>query len=253
LLGAPRWWEVASASAILAAGVLAVPALLRRAGKAEPDWAVAAALHERSLASRVPAETLAMALGAKDSLAREARCVAAYIHVPRCTSQGQPHFGACCFGGSLPTGGRLLVIIGEHMASEPTQVVEAVLAHERGHVAGWRMYAHVLARIAGSLGLAIITWSVASPVTAVIACAVLVAAAKVLTWAVELSCDRLSARQTSPEAMIEALNFKDRTVGAVRARRPAWMRWPLFALECVGGFDHPPSSMRRSALTGLSS
>jgi hypothetical protein len=56
----PRGWEVAVACAFLVILALAAPAMSRGAGRKEPQWARAAAAHERSLPGRVPEEMLGM-------------------------------------------------------------------------------------------------------------------------------------------------------------------------------------------------
>jgi hypothetical protein len=69
--------------------------------------------------------------------------------------------------------------------------------------------------------------------------------AVLLLWAVEVSCDIGGARDTSAGAMIESVNYKQRTKEGARALWPAGQRWTANILTWVTGPEHPPYAMRR--------
>jgi hypothetical protein len=146
--------------------------------------------------------------------------------------------------------GRLLVVLGEHLAIGQVALAEAVLAHERRHVSGWRLYAFALAVIAGSWGLLIVGWAVPWPalLLAAVSLRVLMTAT---AWLIEVSCDVGSARDTSRDAMLAAVDFKERTEGGTRALQPRGKRWALNVLTWAAGTEHPPYSVRRAAIRAL--
>jgi hypothetical protein len=71
------------------------------------------------------------------------------------------------------------------------------------------------------------------------------------SWLVEIGCDVGSARDTSPAAMLEALDFKACTEGGARALWPHGERWAVSVLTWAAGPQHPPLSVRRAAVRAV--
>jgi hypothetical protein len=248
----PRGWEVAAACAFLMIAALALPAAFRRGRKAEPQWARAAAVHERSLSGRVPEEMLGMVREFMASMTTGTRWRGdAHLYVSRYTEEEPVHYAACCAGRMFVMGGRLLVILGEHLAAGPASIAEAVLAHERRHVGGWRLYAYSVGAVAGAWGLIVVGWAVPPwPNLLLIAAAVRVVTTAMF-WAIEVSCDVGSARDTSPAAILASVDYKQRTEGGARAMWPRGKRWAVSILTWAAGAEHPPYSVRRAAIRTL--
>jgi hypothetical protein len=246
----PRGWEVAAACAFLAAAALAAPALSRRPRAGEPPWARAAAVHQRSLPGRVPQQTLDMMRQVTTQVTTGTRRGGARVYVAWCTEEEPAHYGACCAGGTLLIGGRLLVILGEHLAAGPAPLAAAVLAHERSHLTRWRPHAHALAAIAGSWGLIIAGWAAPWPAVLLPALALRLAATAA-AWLTETSCDLGAARDTSPAAILAAIDYKQRTQDHARAQWPRWKRHTASLLTCLAGSQHPPAGIRRAAIRAL--
>ena len=244
-LAVPDWQETAAACAFLLILALALPALFRRPRKKEPQWVRAAAVHERSLAGRIPRETHVMVGRLMKSMTGR-RWQGAHLYVSRCTEEeaGEAHYAA---GGTFVMGGRLLVILGEHLACGQAGLAAAVLGHERRHVTGWRMHAYALADIAGTWGLIVAGWAVPWPALLPVVAALRVAMTAVL-WAIEISCDIGGGRDTSPAAMIATLDFKERAECGARALWPAGKRRAVSVLTWAAGQAHPPFRVRRAAI-----
>ena len=49
-------------------------------------------------------------------------------------AEDDPHYAACCAGGTLVMNGRLLVTLGEHLAMGLAALAQAVLAHQRSRI-----------------------------------------------------------------------------------------------------------------------
>jgi hypothetical protein len=160
----PRGQQAAAAWAVLLIVALAAPALAlaQRARGKEPQWLRAAATHEQFIWEHIPQEMRAMLLEFTRAMTSGTRWRGdAHVYIARCAAEeGEVHYAPCCTGGTLVMGGRLLVVLGEHLAVGPVPVARAVLAHERRHFSGWRLHAYALASIAGSLGLVIVGWTV---------------------------------------------------------------------------------------------
>jgi hypothetical protein len=251
---APRGWQAAAGCAALVTVALAAPALARRAGNKEPPWARAAATHEQSVRERLPEDTRAMLRDFTASMTAGTRWQGgAHVYVSRCTEEEEDrvHYAACCAGGTLVMHGRLLVILGDHLAMGPATLAKAVLAHERRHISGWRLHAYALASVAGTYGLVIAGWTV-TPWPALLLAAASIHAARTATlWLVEISCDVGSARETSTDAMLATIDFKQRTEGGAHALQPRGKRRARSILACLAGLEHPPYRVRRAAIRAL--
>jgi hypothetical protein len=244
----PRGWQVTAAWALLVILGLAAPYLIRRPRSRQPQWARAADAHQRSLPGRVPDDMLAMLRRYTASMTSGTRWHGdARIYIAPCTQQDETHFAACCTGGTIPLHGRLLVVLGEHLAMGPVPVAKAVLAHERRHISGWRLHLFALAAISGTWGLIIAGWTVPWP-AALLPAAALRIAHVCASWLVEISCDIGSAREAGTAAMLAAVDFKERTEGRTRAALPPAKRWAHNALRWTAGPEHPPYSVRRWAI-----
>lgn len=251
---APRGWGVAAACALLVAVVLAVPARRRRRGKQEPKWARAAFAHEQSTWERLPEGMRTMLRDFTASMTAGTRWQDnARVYVARCTEEqeDEAHWAPCCTGGTMELNGRLLVILGEHLAVGPLALAGAVLAHERRHVSGWRLYPYVLAAFGGDLGLVIIGWAVTPWPVMLLAAVALRVAKTAITWAVEIGCDVGAAREKSAAAMLSTVDYLERTQGGTRALQPPAKRWALSVLTWLTGPGHPPYGVRRAAIRGL--
>ena len=240
----PDWLVVASACAVVAGVACAGPGLARRGGRREPRWVQAAQVHQASLAGRVPAGTLEAVDRSVAGLAGRWRSV--HLYVSRCTETG-PHFAVCQTAAVYPAGGRLLVIVGEHLATGPSQLAAAVLGHEAGHPAGWRLRVSYLGVAAGLAGWVITGWARPWPVLLPAAIG-LQAARTAAAWVVEASCDRRGARTAGTQAMLDALVGLGRVRAEARAARPAWQRAAVSVLTWAAGPPHPPMPLRRAVI-----
>jgi hypothetical protein len=250
-LHVPHGWETAAAWETLAAVALAAPVIKARAGKKEPAWARSAAVHEQSVWGRIPTDMCSMLHSFTASMRAGIRWRSAHVYVAQCTHEAadEPHYDTCCAGGTLVMNGRLLVILGEHLAMGPTTTARAALEHERRHIGGWRPYAYALASVLGTFGLVIVGWSVRpwpQMLLAVVCLRVLQTSA---IWMIEISCDVEGAWETSPAAMLDAVDFKQRTAGSTRALEPLGKRWAYNVLTWLAGAEHPPYSMRKAMIT----
>jgi hypothetical protein len=243
------WQEAAVTGAGLAVAALAVPAMARKPRKAVPPWASAAEAHEESLAGRLPEATRAVAQQAM-STTRAARLQGAHLYVPRCAEVEPAHFSVCHEGATMVMSGRLLVILGEHLAGGPAARAAAVLGHERGHATGLRPYLSALAAMGGTWGLLVAAWALPWP-TAIMAAIGLRVTATALAWLVEASCDLGGARDAGPAAMVEALEWRARAVARARALQPRRTRLAVSVLTWMVLPGHPPLALRRAAIRAL--
>jgi hypothetical protein len=245
----PHGQDAAVACAGLLILVLLRPRSLQSAGKQEPGWARAAAVHEQFLPGRFPAPNYALVKSFTARMTAGTRWRSAHLYVPRCVQKdpSKVHYGACCAGGTYPKQGRLLVILGEHLLCGMPEAGVAILAHERRHCTPRRLHLYSLASVAGTWGLALAGWAVPWPLLLPAAAAVHLSAV-LLLWAVEVSCDVGAARETSAGAMIESLDYKQRTREGSRALWPAPLRRTVNVLTWVTGPEHPPYAMRRAAI-----
>ncbi len=218
--------------------------MLQAPGKEEPDWARAAAVHEQSLEGRVPAPLFSQVKALIRRMTDGGGWHSAYLYVARCTSSEPVHYGACCAGATYPRDGRLLVILGEHLAYGPPEIALATLAHERRHVTWWRLLAYALASTTATLGLVDVGWAAPSWRVAIPVAAVVRVVATLALWAVEVSCDVGAARDFGKGAIVEAVRYKQRTKGGSRALWPAPQRVAVGILTWVAGPEHPPYALR---------
>jgi hypothetical protein len=243
---APTFAHVGEACVILLGFALAVPAVLQAPGKEEPRWARAAAVHQESIRGRVPAPAYQQITAVMSRMTAGTRWEKAHLYIARCTEEKpeQVHYQACCAGGTYPRNGRLLVIVGEHLAYGLPEVALGILAHERRHVTPLRVRLYFIASVAGTLGLMVAGWAVPWPVLLPVAAAIRIGAV-LLLWAIEVSCDLGAASDVGKGAIIEAVNYKQRTREGARALWPAWQRRAVNVLTWVTGPEHPPYGLRR--------
>lgn len=251
----PLGWETAAAWEVLAAFALAAPVIKSRTGKKEPAWVRFAAVHERSVWERIPGDTRGMVHAFASSMTAGTRWRGdGHVYVARCTQEAgdEPHYAACCAGGTLVMNGRLLVVLGEHLVMGPAATAQAVLVHERRHVGGWRPYAYALASIAGTFGLVIVGWSVRPWPQMLLAVVCLRVVQTSVIWMIEISCDVGGAWETDAAAMLDAVDFKQRTQGSTRALQPLGKRWAYNVLACLAGPEHPPYGVRKAMINASS-
>jgi hypothetical protein len=246
---AAGWKQVTAVWVIVAALAWVIPALSRLASRKEPRWVRAARAHERSLEDRVPAATLEVVRRCVAGLPGR-RWRSAHVYVSRCTEAGTAHFGVCQTAGVFGLNGRLLVVLGEHLAAGPAAVTAAVLGHESRHVAGWRMRLSVMGAVTAVAGWVILGWAVPWPVL-LLAAAGLQVALTAVAWAIECSCDLAGARTAGPQAMLDALARLGQVRAAARAARPAWQRYALSTLTWTAGPPRPPLPVRRAVTRAL--
>jgi hypothetical protein len=246
----PHGWDYVVPWAVLAVIALAAPSVKRRKGQAEPRWHRAADAHERYNWPRLPTETRIMLHEFTRSMTAATRWRGdAHVYIAPCTEdEGTPHYAACCTGGTMILNGRLLVVVGEHLAMGDPGAARAVLGHERGHISGWRLYAYALAAITGTWGLVLVGWMI-TPWWVMLLIAVDLRLARVgVAWVVELACDVRGALAASPEAMVAALDFKRRTQGEALALRPRGQQLALRALSWLAAPEHPSYKVRRTVI-----
>ncbi len=244
---AVSWPLVTACLAVTALG-LTLPRLARYRG--EPWWVQAARVHARSLEARVPLPCL-------DIAARHARVTGertgrdAYLYVPRCGQPGRPHLGACHLAGVLHLNGRLLVVVGEHLASGPPHLVAGMLGREVRHVTGWRLPVTCLRVVLTVAGPFLLGWAL-PPLVLPAILAVFLVMMMVVSWVTEISCDLGAARAGRPAGMLAALDYLSGVTAAGRAGVPAWKRYAASTLTWVTGPPLPPLRVRRSLVTAMS-
>jgi hypothetical protein len=249
-LHVPTFAEGGEACVFLVLLAALVPVSFRSPGKLEPRWARAAAVHQESLAGRVPVSAFQQFKAVMGRMTGGTGWQEAWLYVARCTDEEPGHYGVCCAGGTYPRNGRLLVVLGEHLAYGLPELAVAVLAHERRHVTYRRFFLFSLSAIAGTFGLLVAGWAVPWPALLPVAAGVRIGAVAVL-WAVEVSCDVGAAREVGAGAMIASIDYKQRTREGARALWPAWRRWTVSALTWASGPEHPPYAVRRWAIHAL--
>jgi hypothetical protein len=218
--------------------------MLVAAGKQEPEWAQAAAVHEQSLQRRSLGLFLSQVKAVTGQMTEGGAWHSAYLYVARCTSKEPVHYGACCAGATYPRDGRLLVIVGEHLAYGQSELALATLAHERRHVTRWRLLAYALASTTATFGLLDVGWAAPSWAVAIPVAAGVRIAATLALWAIEVSCDVGAARDAGRDAITEAVRYKQRTKEGSRALWPAPQRVVVRILTWVAGPEHPPYAVR---------
>jgi Zn-dependent protease with chaperone function len=243
---APRPWEIGTTCAVLLVAALILPWLTRRRGKREPKWVEAARIHERTFPGRIPPETVAAVGRIIDTMPRKS-WASAHLYVSRCTDGESPHQGTCYAGGTFSINGRLLVLLGEHLATGPTYRASAVLGHEARHVYGWRLRLSTICGTAIAAGFAVIAWALpwpwmASAIPGIYAFNVLSG------WAIEMSCDLGSAETHGPDAMLATLDYLARVLADARAARTRWSRYAHSVLKWATGPSHPPFPLRKAAI-----
>lgn len=241
------WPALAGACALLVAIGFAVP-VLSGLGNREPGWVRAARVHERSLESWVPAATLAIARQYLAGLSQGRRT--AHLYVSRCTDPGPAHFGVCQSAGVFPLNGRVLVVIGEHVAAWPSAVTAAALAHESRHVSRGRLRVSYAGAVFALGGWGILGWAVPWPAMLPAAIA-LQAALTALSWVIETSCDLGAARAVGAAGVLEALTRDSQAADAALAVLPAWQRHAFSTLIWITGHAHPPVRVRRALIRTL--
>jgi hypothetical protein len=241
----------AGCAVVLAARLAAGPvARLLRAGRGEPGWTAAAAVHERSLPGRVPAATLAAAGRYLSAIAAARGQSRAWLYVHPCAGEDS-HTRLCRSAGVWQPGGRLMAIVGEHAAADPA-AARVSLGHELGHVTGWTYRAFVVlhgARKAGGWG-----WAAAGLIGAgwgwagvLAAAAVFQAASLLAVWTVEAACDRRADRAEGRAASLDGFAY---IAAAQAADRPAsrWGRAAGLVLRWAAGPSHPPVWLRTAVI-----
>jgi hypothetical protein len=229
LAAEPGGWRVAGgvcAGLLLAHGYAgaarACHQWLPRVTAGEPWWLASARVCERSQCEW--ADPVVLAAAAKHLGAVGGRYPSAHLYVARCGPQGR-HTYLCRAGTVVVTSGRLLLVIGEHIAAAPA-VAAAVIAHECGHQHRGRHLAF------GLLGWARGYWAgwgwAAAGALAgwpwVLAAVPAFQVASVLAlWTVEAGCDLAAARAQGYPAVLDALAFKP--AHTVRTRPQTLAYW----------------------------
>jgi hypothetical protein len=222
--------------------------------RAEPRWVRAAVIHERSLPSRVPGAIHQVANRYMIAFrAQPWRSAHMYVHgcpLPPCADPSR--HGLCQAAGVLPMRGRLLVVLGEHLTSQPQAIAAALLAHEYGHVSGWRYQLFQIVAAAKILGWAILGWAV--PLRALVPAILAFYLCLTLSaWLVEISCDLASAAAEGPHAMLQALEYGARTIKDARLATSPRRRFFILTLTWAAGMPPPPFGIRRAAIRWRSS
>jgi hypothetical protein len=159
----PQAWEVAAACGFIAVMAWALPWLLWISGRKPPTWVAAAESCERSLEGRMPAPIAPVVQEAIDRIRQRSRFRhwhSAHMYLSRCAKSGPPDADSCQIAGVVPMSGRLVVVIGEHMATVSPQITAAVLAHESRHTYMARVYLSYLIILSRLVGWVIIGWAV---------------------------------------------------------------------------------------------
>jgi hypothetical protein len=245
----PQGWQVGAACALVAVLAWAGPWLAWVTGRKPPGWAASAEICERALTGRLPAETMEVVSRVIGRIRARGgrRWHAAHVYLSRCTSTEPPDAGVCQTAGVVPMNGRLVVVIGEHMASGPAVITEATLAHESQHVRPVRMYLAWLGMLIRLPGWVILGWAVPWPALLPAALALHVAAT-VLSWAIEISCDLGGAADAGADAMLATLDHLSQTVTQLRKDRSRSAWYARAALMWIAGPTHPPLPLRRALL-----
>ena len=245
----PQGWQVAAACVLVAALAWACPWLSWVSGRKPPGWAASAQTCERALAGRIPAEIMEAVSRVISQIRGEGgrRWHGVNVYLSRCTSTEPPDMGACQTAGVVPMNGRLVVFVGEHMASGSPVITAATLAHERRHVRPVRMYLAWLGMLSRLAGWVIIGWAVPWPALLPAALAFHVAVT-LLSWAIEVSCDLGGAAEAGAGAMLAALNHLSRTAAQLSKDRSRPARYTRAALIWTAGPAHPPLPLRRALL-----
>jgi hypothetical protein len=125
----PNSQEIAGACILLLIVAVAIPHIVQAERKNDPQWARAAAVHQKSLTSRAPAATLALVKERMAKMTISTGWRAAFLHVSPCTEEDtrSPHHGPCCAGATWVRGGRLLVILGSTGTPLPFLAAAALL------------------------------------------------------------------------------------------------------------------------------
>jgi hypothetical protein len=245
----PQGWQVAAACAVVAVLAWACPWLSWVSGRKPPGWATSAETCERALAGRIPAETMDVVSRVINRIRWRGgrRWHGVHVYLSRCTSTELPDSGVCQTAGVAAMNGRLVVIVGEHMAAGLPMITEATLAHESRHVRPVRMYLAWLGMLTRLAGWVIIGWAVPWPalLPAVIAFHV---AVTLLSWAIEVSCDLGGAAEAGADAMLATLNQLSQTATQINTDRSRWARYARAALMWSAGPAHPPLPLRRALL-----
>jgi hypothetical protein len=246
---APDWEKTAAACGILLLAALAIPLIAQAERRKEPQWAHAAAIHEKSLPGRVPADTLALLRDVTARMTIATGWRGAYLYVSPCTEQDRrsPHYAPCCTGGTWVRGGRLFVILGEHLVAGNPALALAVLGRERRHLCGWRLYLYAVATTAGMYGVMAAAWAVPWP-TLLLPVAGLRLASVLLRWIVEIGCDIDGAGEAGADAMIAVVDLKEYDQRGERALWPPAKRAAVAVLRWVTGPEHPPYWLRRAMI-----
>jgi hypothetical protein len=205
-----------------------------------PPWTAAAAIHCQSLPGRADPATLAAA--ARYLPAMAARYPEAYFYIASCTGTCTR---LCRSAVTCVPDGRLLVILGEHLAADPVTAA-GTLAHELRHLHGWPLRAaDAAAGAASGWG-----WAAAGAAWAATGLpwpwlpafpAALHLAATAAGWAVECGCDHAAARAEGRPALLHAIDF-------LAAQNPAAPRRARRALALAAGSPHPPYALRRAVI-----
>lgn len=218
--------------------------LFRALGKEPPKWVRAAGIHQRRLAERAGPEMLSAIEHVRTKLPNR-WWMSAQLYVAQCTAEQPVHIGVCRFAGIVPRSGRLLVVVGEHLASGSSPVVSGILAHEYRHVTGWRVWAFYFLKTCQLGGWVIVTWAFPWPVL-LIALAVFHVAMTGLSWLIELSCDYGAARSAGADAMVAAFDYTAQVLEAWNASQSPWVRYPASVVKWIAGPPHPPVAVRRA-------
>jgi Zn-dependent protease with chaperone function len=246
----PRGWEVAAACGFVAVLAWAVPWLSWLFGRKPPAWVAAAETCEEALKGQIPDRTMTVVSEAINRIRWRPRRQwhGVNVYLSRCSRSGPPDTGACRNAGVLPTNGRLIVVIGEHMATVSPQITAAVLAHESRHTYSGRMYLSYLVMLSRLVGWVIIGWAVPWPalLPAVLAFHI---AATLLSWAIEVSCDLGGAAEVGPDAMLAALNHISQTIAQDNRDRSGSARYTRTVLMWAAGPIHPPLPLRRAIVS----
>jgi Zn-dependent protease with chaperone function len=216
----------------------------RAVGKKAPEWVASAELHQRRVAARARPEVVAVIERVREELpGRWWR--SAHVYVAACERNEPAHLGICQVGGVIPTGGRLLVLVGEHLASEPGRVVHAVLAHEGRHVGGWRFWVSTALGTCTFVGWFLLGFTVPWP-WLLVGAAVMALTTTAVSWVIELACDAGSVRSAGQEATLEALDYTNGVVKRYRAACSPLVRHALAVTMWVVRAPHPPIVLRRA-------
>jgi hypothetical protein len=245
----PGGWQIAAACALVAILAWACPLLGWAFGRKQPGWVTSAEICERALDDRIPAQVMEV-VSQLISMIRSRggrRWHGVHVYLSRCTSTEPPDAGVCQTAGVVPVSGRLVVVIGEHLAAGEPMVTRAVLGHESQQVRPVRMYLAWLLGLSRLAGWVVIGWAVPWPVL-LLALLAFHVTVTLLSWALEVSCDMGGATQAGVDAMLAALDHLSETVAQIRKDRSGWERYSRAALRWAAGPSHPPLPVRRALI-----